>query len=86
MNKKGSPSHIILNCSGNYAGNKILKFPEREKVGKKKKKKSETTESGNRRALGIYQQQHQNLDANRTVISLHLLLRIIRQRDVEFHT
>ena len=39
MNKKGSPSHIILNCSGNYTGNKNSKISrERKKVGKKKKK------------------------------------------------
>ena len=34
MNKKDSPSHIILNCSGNYAGNKNSKISrERKKVG-----------------------------------------------------
>ena len=36
MNKKGSPSHIILNYNGNYTGNKNSKISrEREKIGKK---------------------------------------------------
>ena len=51
MNKKGSPSHIILNCSGNYTGNKNSKISrERKKVGKKKKK-SKNTRSGKHKGI-----------------------------------
>lgn len=50
-------------------GIKILKFPEREKkIGKKVRIQEWETEGHQ-----IYQQQHQNLDVNRTVIILHLL-------------
>lgn len=84
MNKKGSPSHIILNCSGNYAGNKNSKI-SRERKKLVKKKKSETTESGKQKGIRFI---NSNIRIQTSIeqLSAYIYFRIIRQRDVEFHT